>query len=111
MRTPTHPIMKNALKTFALCALASSFAARAELPAPDNILYGALTVDGRPILAAHTNFVLEVTRTLGGAAIASYRMGSVQAYADLYALAIELEELPALQSPKASLVSDVVFLT
>lgn len=103
--------MKNALKCFALLVLACSFAARAELPAPDNILYGTLTVDGRPIFAAHTNFVLEASRTLGGAPIASYRMGSVQAYGDLFALAIELEELPALQSPKASLVGDSVFLT
>src|SRR5262249_11525812 len=38
-------------------------------------------------------------------------MGSVAAYADQYALAIELEELPATQSPTASLVGDSVFLT
>jgi hypothetical protein len=103
--------MKNASKMFALLAIASSFAARAELPAPDNILYGTLTVDGRPIFAVDTNFVVEAARTPGGAPVGSYRMGSVAAYADQYALAIELEELPASQSPTASLVGDSVFLT
>jgi hypothetical protein len=103
--------MKNASTMFALLLMASSLAARAELPAPDNILYGTLAVDGRPILAENTNFVVEAARTLGGAPVARYRMGSVAAYADGYALALELEELPATQSPTASLVGDSVFLT
>src|SRR5262245_1529719 len=95
---------------FFLVAL-SCLPLRAELPAPDNILYGSLVVDGRPVFAIHTNFVLEAARTLGGAPIATYRMGSTAAYADQYALALKLEELPALQDPDASLVGDSVFLT
>jgi len=103
--------MKNTLTRFALLFIASAFAADAELPAPDNILYGSLVVDGRPILAVHTNFVVEAARTLAGPPIASYRMGAVEAYADQYVLALELEELPALQNANASLVGDSVFLT
>src|SRR5262245_55138519 len=83
---PSHAMKKNVLnfrssmlKPLGLLTWASLLAAlpcshlRAELPAPDNILYGTLVVDGRPIFAVHTNFVLEATRTLGGAPIASYR--------------------------------------
>src|SRR5262245_1945846 len=110
MRTTTRA-MKNILNRFALLLVASSFAARAELPAPDNILYGTLVVDGRPILALHTNFVVEAARTLGGVPIASYRMGSTADYEDQYVLKLELEELPVVQSPTASLVGQSVFLT
>ena len=100
------------LRTWASFLVAlSCFPLRAELPAPDNILYGTLVVDGRPIHAGHTNFVVEAARTLGGAPIASYRMGSISGYADQYALLLKLEELPAPQDPDASLVGDSVFLT
>jgi hypothetical protein len=103
--------MKNTLTRFVLLFIASAFAADAELPAPDNLLYGTLAVDGRPILGVHTNFVVEAARTLAGPPIATYRMGTADTYADYYVLALELEELPNVKNPNASLVGDTVFLT
>jgi hypothetical protein len=104
------PLSLAILLSFGLWTLSLALA-RAELPAPDNLLYGTLAVDGRPILGVHTNFVVEAARTLAGPPIATYRMGASDAYADYYVLALELEELPNVQNPNASLVGDTVFLT
>lgn len=85
--------------------------ARAELPAPDNILYGTVTLGSVSVTAADTNIVVEARRTLNGPAVASYRMGSDAAAGSLYRLKIPLEELaPVTGSPDASLAGDNLIL-
>jgi hypothetical protein len=90
--------------------LGASFA-RAELPAPDNLLYGAITVDGVPITAARTNFVIEAARTSGGVPVASYRVGANATIGNHYLLKLPLEELPGLQHSNSSLVGDTLYIT
>ena len=84
---------------------------RAELPAPDNILYGTITIGSQPVAEADTNVVVEARRTAGGAAIASYRMGSDPGAGSFYRLNIPLEELPPItDSPDSSLAGDRLVL-
>ena len=90
-----------------LCAMP----VRAELPAPDNILYGTITIGSQPVAEADTNVVVEARRTAGGAAIASYRMGSDPGAGSFYRLKIPLEELsPITDSPDSSLAGDRLVL-
>jgi hypothetical protein len=86
------------------------FRASAELPAPDNLLYGTINI-GSPITASHTNFVVEARRTINGPAIASYRMGSDTGVGNFYLLKLQLEELNPLDDPtNSSLASNSLFL-
>ncbi len=83
----------------------------AELPAPDNILYGTITLASRTLTAADSNVVVEARRTAGGAVLASYRLGSDAGLGGFYRLKIPLEELaPASDSPEASVVGDSLVL-
>ena len=85
--------------------------ARAELPAPDNILYGTITLGSQPVTAADTNVIVEARRTANGPAIASYRMGSEASIDGFYRLKIPLEELaPVTESPDSSLAGDNLVL-
>jgi hypothetical protein len=88
------------------------FRASAELPAPDNILYGNIVLDSQPITATNTNIVVEARRSPNGAAIASYRMGSSAQAGDGYILKIPLEELSPLDdSTNSSLAGASLYLT
>lgn len=91
--------------------LVASFTARAELPAPDNLLYGAITVDGVPLTSARTNFVIEAARNAGGPPVASYRMGANTGIGNHYLLKVQLEERPGLQHSNSSLVGDTLYIT
>jgi hypothetical protein len=94
-----------------LLALVPRERARAELPAPDNLIYGSITVDGQLLTAARTNYVIQASRSPGGSPIASYRMGASTSMSNQYLLTLELEELAQVQSPTASLVGDMLYIT
>ncbi len=88
-----------------------NYSASAELPAPDNILNGTITLGSQPVNAADTNVVVEARRTVNGPVIASYRMGSDARVGGFYRLKIPLEELaPVTDSPDSSLVGDSLVL-
>ena len=76
--------------------------ARAELSAPDNIIYGTIALSGVQVLPANTTVVVEARRTAGGPAIASYRMGNNADAANFYALKIPLDEQAPLDTPATS---------
>lgn len=98
--------MLPALLTLAVAALTT----RAELPAPDNILYGAITLNGQVITALSNQVSIEARRTTNGPAIASYRMGAQAVATNFYVLRLPLEELAQVAAPNASLVGDTVYL-
>lgn len=92
-------------------AIHAGLIVRAELPAPDNILYGTITLGSQPVSAADTNVIVEARRTANGPAIATYRMGSDTTVGGFYRLKIPLEELaPVAESPDSSLVGDSIVL-
>ena len=88
-----------------------SFSARAELPAPDNLLYGTIVLGSQPIGASNTSVFVEARRTVNGPAIASYRMGSSAQAGGFYLLKIPLEELAPLDNASNSLAGQSLFLT
>src|SRR5687767_13676902 len=63
----------------------------AAVPEPDSIVYGTIALGGAPVLATHTNIVVEARRTTTGPAIATYRMGSDTTIAHNYALKVQLQ--------------------
>jgi hypothetical protein len=91
-----------------LCAL--SFHARAVLPEPDNVVYGTIALDGRPITAADFDVVIEVRRSLGGPAVASYQMGANTRFGNLYSVRIPLESLTPKTDTNAAYSGDVVYI-
>jgi hypothetical protein len=88
-----------------------SLQSRATLPAPDNLLYGFITINGRLLTPADTNFAVEAAASVTNTALATYRMGENSSYGSNYVLKIQLEELAPVQDPKASLVGDTLVLT
>ena len=70
----------------------------ADISAPDNILYGAITLGTHQVTAASTSVVVEARRT-NGVPIARYRMGARSSAGNFYTLAIKVEEMaPARES-------------
>ena len=101
--------MKPLLPFVLLAALAPC--TRAELSAPDNILYGTIVLSGVPVLPTNTTVVVEARRTASGPAIATYRMGDNADAANFYALKIPLEEQAPLDTPAtSSLVTNTLFI-
>lgn len=88
----------------------SSTAVHAELPAPDNILYGTITLGSQPVSDADTNIVVEARRSINGPTIASYRMGSDAALGGFYRLNLKLEELASATESDASLAGESLVL-
>jgi len=68
-----------------------SFSAKAELPEPDNIIYGVITRNGLPVHATDTDVVLEARRNSDGTVVASYRMGDTARSGDNFTLRVPLE--------------------
>lgn len=102
-----------AMKQFLGLALLSGVlitAVRAELPAPDNILYGTITLGSQPVTAGDTTVVVEARRSIEGPVIASYRMGSDGAMGGFYRLNLKLEELDPVTESDASLAGESLVL-
>lgn len=91
-------------------AIHLSDTACAELSAPDNILYGTITLGSQPVTDADTNIIVEARRTLNGPAITSYRMGSDAAMGGFYRLNLKLEELDPITESDASLAGESLVL-
>lgn len=90
----------------ALLALATFPAVlQAEIPEPDNIVYGTITRNGQNITAADTDVVLEARRTADGQVVASYRMGDSARSGNFYTLRVPLEAFAPAIDPLASLTS------
>jgi hypothetical protein len=75
---------------------------RAEIPEPDNVLYGTIAIDNVAITASRTDVVIEARRQTNGPAIASYRMGSNPQVGNFYSLRLKLESLTPVFDPTAS---------
>jgi hypothetical protein len=85
-------------------------AMRAGVPEPDNILFGAITLDNQSVTAARGDVVIEARRLITGPAIASYRMGSSAQSGDFYSLRISLESAVPLSDANSSLNGDHLFI-
>ncbi|MBI5384241.1 MAG: hypothetical protein HZA90_06085 [Verrucomicrobia bacterium] len=85
-------------------------AARAEIPEPDNLLYGVIRLGTNQVTAANTNIVIEARRTPTGAALASYRMGANTKAGNFYSLRLALESYTPVLDDTASLSNQQVYL-
>ena len=83
---------------------------RAEIPEPDNVLYGTIALDGAIVTAARTDVVVEARRSINGPAIASYRMGSNPQAGNFYSLRLKLESFTPLFDPASSQVGNALFI-
>jgi Bacterial TSP3 repeat len=83
---------------------------RAEIPEPDNVLYGAITLGVTPVTAANTNVVVEARKTATGPVVSSYRMGANAAYGNSYSLEIPLEAFLPLADTNAARVGALLYL-
>ena len=84
--------------------------AQAGLREPDNVIYGSITLGGRPVTAAETTVIIEARRTLAGPPIASYQVGSERRFGGSYVLRITVETAAPLSDPLASLTGDALFI-
>ena len=96
------------LLIFGLCVL--SFRAHAVLPEPDNVVFGTIALDGRPITTEDFDVVVEARRTPTGPAISSYQMGSQLRLGNFYSLRVPLEALTPRTDTNATLTGDVVYI-
>ena len=95
----------------ALALTLSAPAARAGLPEPYNLIYGAIEMDGHWVTAADTNVTVEARRLPTGATIATYRMGSQASASNYYALKILLETPAPADIMKAAEVGTTLYIT
>lgn len=84
--------------------------AHASLPEPDNVIYGSIVISNQPVTAAQSSFIVEAQRTLGGPALASYRMGSDPGLGSFYSLRLKIESVPPSSDTNASQIGDNVFI-
>lgn len=102
------PLFPSSVALLAVVVLAS--VARAEIPEPDNVLYGSIALDGAMVTAERTDVVVEARRSINGPAIASYRMGSNPPVGNFYSLRLKLESFNPLFDPTASQVGNALFI-
>ncbi len=76
---------------------------RAELPEPDNIIYGTVLRNGAPVHATDNDVLLEARRVADGTVVASYRMGDSARSGDFFTLRVPLEVFTPVLDPLASL--------
>ncbi len=90
--------MKTQVTTAILAAILMAGAglpARAEVPEPDNIIYGTIWLDGQPVTASNTNVVVEARLEMDGPALDSYHMGGNARLGNVfYALRPNMETAP-----------------
>ena len=90
--------------------LLSGSTARAEIPEPDNLLYGTIILDSQIVTAARTNVIIEARRTPNGIPIASYRMGANSQIGNFYLLRLALESVSPITDTNASEVGHSVYI-
>ncbi len=114
----SHPLLLDArserspalVAVFAALSLLGAWSARADLPAPDNLLYGSIVLGNRLITSADTNFIVEARKSLAGPAVSTYRLGEEPAAGNFYLLKVALEEMAPRASVNSALVGDTVFV-
>lgn len=114
LRDTERTVGRTARSLGLVTALALPFAPaliRAEVPEPDNVLYGAITLGVTPVTSANTNVVVEARKTAAGPVVSSYRMGANPAYGNSYSLEIPLEAFLPLTETNASRVGALIYLT
>jgi hypothetical protein len=97
------------LFSVAVCVSAPGIA-RAVLPEPDNILYGTIALDGRPIGAGDSNISIQARRTPTGPPIAQYQMGTDPRAGNFYSLRIPLESITPKTDADATLTGDAIYI-
>ena len=90
--------------------LLSAATARAEIPEPDNLLYGTIILDSSLVTSNRTDVVIEARRTMGGTPIANYRMGTNPQLGNFYLLRLALESVSPITGTNASEVGNAVFI-
>lgn len=85
--------------------IGSPVTTRAVVSEPDNVLYGAITLNNQPVTSGQIDVIVEARRTVNGPAIARYRMGSTLRLGNFYSLRIPVESTP-LTNPDASQSGD-----
>lgn len=105
------PWRRHCLRVLGLGLLAAALGlgapvVRAELPAPDNVLYGTIAIGGQLVTPDQPGVVVEARRTAGGAPVATGTVGA----GNFYVLRIPLEAFAPLVHPDASLVGDTLFI-
>jgi hypothetical protein len=84
--------------------------ARAEIPEPDNVIYGTIALDNVAVTAARTDVVVEARRLTNGPAIASYRMGLNPQAGNFYSLRVKLESFTPIFDSDASQLGANLFI-
>ncbi|MCW5559961.1 MAG: hypothetical protein KIT22_19255, partial [Verrucomicrobiae bacterium] len=110
MPQPFHRSTAGAAALFAFLLL-NPLPSRAEVPLPDQIIYGTIAIQNRGVTnsAAGANVVIEARRASNGGLLASYRMGSTPAVGPMfYALRVPMEEAPASTAEFAEPGEDLV---
>ena len=86
--------------------------ARAEIPEPDNIIYGRIQLGGTVVTANQTNVIIEARKTsTNGPVVASYRMGDSFVAGDFFSLNIPIEAFNPLTDTNASRVGGLIYLS
>ena len=93
----------------AVCVSGSNVV-HAVLPEPDNILFGTIALDGRPIGAGDNNISVQARLTPTGPAIAQYQMGTDPRAGNFYSLRIPLESLTPKSNPDSTLTGDAIYI-
>ncbi|MBL9167376.1 MAG: hypothetical protein JNN07_06510 [Verrucomicrobiales bacterium] len=83
---------------------------QAEIPEPDNIIYGVITRNGLPVRAADTDVVVEARRNSDGTIVASYRMGDSTRSGDNFTLRVPLEAFAPVFDPWSSVTGTALTL-
>jgi hypothetical protein len=92
-------------------SLPGIYPARAGVPEPDNLVYGTIAFNGRPVTLTNTDVRIEARRTPSGPAIATYHMGdSPLAGNFFYFLTLKLNSTPAASGTDSSVGDSLYFV-
>src|SRR5262245_66597322 len=96
----------------AQAVLAFSFfllhSAKAEIPEPDNVLYGIITLSNVAVTAARTDVLIEARRVFNGSLVVSYRMGTNQRLGNFFALEVRLESVTTIADTAGAQTSETI---
>jgi len=90
-----------------LIGLGSSPLARADLSAPDTVVYGIIVLGTNQVTANATAFAVEARRT-SGLLVARYRMGDRSDAGNYYVLAIKVEEIAPCRDAASVLLNETL---
>lgn len=88
------------------------FPAYAEVPEPDNLIYGVIQLGVSPVTAANSNVLVEARKSgSNGPVVATYRMGESSLAGNYYSLRIPIEAFNPLTDTNASRVGALLHLS